>query len=166
MPAINAALQQTFKAVMAIAHDGIRFILTAIIAHDGNLFLIRMGEELAGRLFHIMPGCIARVFCRLLAVQRAAAEIRFVAVVGYFHIVDVHFFQYAANGLLLSGPLSGAPTILNGRPQARIVGVDKRLVLVDQLPQRKGTNAFILFLDNIRAVVAQGIHHVPRLQPG
>ena len=40
MPAVDAALQQTFKAVMAIAHDGIRIILTAIIAHDGNLFLL------------------------------------------------------------------------------------------------------------------------------
>jgi len=78
------------------------------------------------------------------------------------NIAYVHLFKQASHGPLFIRAIPRAPAILNCDGHAGVIRKGEAVILIDQLPQGMNPYARVHFLDDVVAVVTQGVHIVPR----
>ena len=166
MYSVSAAHDETLKAVVAVADDGVALIFFAMFLHNLLLLFGGVGNKLALCLLDVTDGRDSGISRRLGAVKGSTAEIGLDAVFIGFDKIDIHLFKQFADGVLLTDTLVCTPAVLNDRLHAAEIGKNKAFVRKDKLPKGKYLYSGSGLLDYIGAVVTDGINGISRHKIG
>ena len=134
MYSVSAAHDETLKAVVAVADDGVALIFFAMFLHNLLLLFGGVGDKLALCLLDVADRRDSGISWWLCAVKRSSAEIGLNSIFIGFDEINVHLFKQLTDGLLLTDTLVCTPAVLNDSLHAAAVGKNKALIRKYKLP--------------------------------